>query len=1245
MNIYLFTTLLFLLYHDNLFVQCQRQSSKKRQTASSSSPSSSDSSSDRVRRGAASASGGGGGGGTTTAEYEMDFLGETDITARDSLICPTFCPHRNYLTEEAVFHYWSGEMKLASACACHALKKNFQDQLARAILISLRSSPMIEKEDLPDQTLPLLNPQRYALSWEILGPINVGKLELDGDPTFDSMEFRKKFHGDLGRYLLAMRKNVTVGSDLVPQGEIHWQKATMQQNGQVDVHFPISWNDLVQGLSTLAVYELQGWARATHYIAKSGVYLIDCQGTHTVYLHNDDQTRLFVGDVYHARHVRATMELKAGLLGVFLPLRVSLQTAFRCEVQPAPEAVVAYTTDEVPYIVELPSSSPLGGGGGGGMGYLLSGVFAVRIYNPFPQAITLEYAVEKPFGIEGDWIVREAVVWEEEVVEGLAPRHTSIAPGQILSLPLTLIQTSSSSSSLPPRLPCRSEKITFRLTFHPSKGPSSQVNVEVGCRRLGQAWPFTFVDHDASVAQAALLLPIEVASPPITAEKVRRLTEEAASITTQGSGATGGGGEKKGGKARGSRSRTAAPASSPSATSTLDTSSSLSATTASNTTTSSSSYPLAISLHGSGISALSHAEAHKVMLPGSQDYTFGLLGYYLLAPSRFGAHNWESTGYLTAYHSMITLPRLLGKAAQITDLALPRVDADGGRGLVSGHSMGGHGAWLLATHHPGAFTCAAPLGSWIKKEEYGQGNAFYTLDISSSYSTPRLRQLLAMGMVENHVDQLVANLQGGVDVFQRVGSHDLSTHPWYSRRMHRLLTSQGVSSRLEEVVAKQHWWWDTVSPNDGGVVNDATMRLFYASCLAKTMTPNTTTSTGGSDSDNGSGSGSGSGGDKGSGRCGERSMTIVTYNPAMHQGLCGNRILQQHHVLDLSSLNIALTRKAAGGEVVCVVKTVNVRRLVLNRVRGSICANATHLKVNNNPLLLLLPFPAHEEQGSSSKGGVEVCIRSSDSRGEICPGPINPLAEKMLTTSGPLRHVAHRPVVIVYGTPSQLPLRRAMRDLAIYLANSYYAAHHSYVPVFSDIDFRMSTFQKRPLLPNLILIGDPQTNRMWKWMQNDSSISPLTYRLPADLVMHGGYRERGQQQQQEEEEEEEEEEKTGFSLANETFSRADHGLVFTFPIHRPPSSSSSSSSSHASYDSVAMGVGLHGNSPRAYLHLSRLLWPVIPPMVRPPFSLYLPDYLVVDEEVWAKGPGGLQLAGYWDSDWQIDERTAYYRPS
>jgi hypothetical protein len=36
---------------------------------------------------------------------------------------------------------------------------------------------------------------------------------------------------------------------------------------------------------------------------------------------------------------------------------------------------------------------------------------------------------------------------------------------------------------------------------------------------------------------------------------------------------------------------------------------------------------------------------------------------------------------------------------------------------------------------------------------------------------------------------------------------------------------------MEEVEGKAHWWWDTKVPNDGGVLNDGTMREFYASCL------------------------------------------------------------------------------------------------------------------------------------------------------------------------------------------------------------------------------------------------------------------------------------------------------------------------------------------------------------------------------------------------------------------------------
>ena len=45
--------------------------------------------------------------------------------------------------------------------------------------------------------------------------------------------------------------------------------------------------------------------------------------------------------------------------------------------------------------------------------------------------------------------------------------------------------------------------------------------------------------------------------------------------------------------------------------------------------------------------------------------------------------------------------------------------------LFLGHSMGGHGAWHLATHFPDKALALVTLAGWIKKEEYGDSNLFF----------------------------------------------------------------------------------------------------------------------------------------------------------------------------------------------------------------------------------------------------------------------------------------------------------------------------------------------------------------------------------------------------------------------------------------------------------------------------------------------------------------------------------------
>ena len=45
--------------------------------------------------------------------------------------------------------------------------------------------------------------------------------------------------------------------------------------------------------------------------------------------------------------------------------------------------------------------------------------------------------------------------------------------------------------------------------------------------------------------------------------------------------------------------------------------------------------------------------------------------------------------------------------------------------LFEGHSMGGHGAWHLATHFPDRALAVIALAGWNRKEDYGDSNLFF----------------------------------------------------------------------------------------------------------------------------------------------------------------------------------------------------------------------------------------------------------------------------------------------------------------------------------------------------------------------------------------------------------------------------------------------------------------------------------------------------------------------------------------
>jgi len=97
-----------------------------------------------------------------------------------------------------------------------------------------------------------------------------------------------------------------------------------------------------------------------------------------------------------------------------------------------------------------------------------------------------------------------------------------------------------------------------------------------------------------------------------------------------------------------------------------------------------------LSLHGASVEASSQAAAYQ-----RKSWA------HVVAPTNrrpFG-FDWEDWGRLDAL--------------EVLDIARRRLGSDPQRQWLTGHSMGGHGAWQLGVHHPDLFAAVAPSAGWI----------------------------------------------------------------------------------------------------------------------------------------------------------------------------------------------------------------------------------------------------------------------------------------------------------------------------------------------------------------------------------------------------------------------------------------------------------------------------------------------------------------------------------------------------
>lgn len=182
---------------------------------------------------------------------------------------------------------------------------------------------------------------------------------------------------------------------------------------------------------------------------------------------------------------------------------------------------------------------------------------------------------------------------------------------------------------------------------------------------------------------------------------------------------------------------------------------------------------LVLSLHGAGVEAQGQAESYA-----PKDWC------HIVAPTNrrpFG-FDWEDWGRLDAL--------------DVLSEASTRLGTDPTRTCLTGHSMGGHGAWLLGAMNANTFAAVAPIAGWCDFWSYGKawqpaaGNA--------------VEELLARAANTSRTPLVLENLKGrGVYVLH--GDADENVPVAEARAMRDRLDELGAEIVYEERPGVGHW--------------------------------------------------------------------------------------------------------------------------------------------------------------------------------------------------------------------------------------------------------------------------------------------------------------------------------------------------------------------------------------------------------------------------------------------------------
>lgn len=189
---------------------------------------------------------------------------------------------------------------------------------------------------------------------------------------------------------------------------------------------------------------------------------------------------------------------------------------------------------------------------------------------------------------------------------------------------------------------------------------------------------------------------------------------------------------------------------------------------------------LFLSVHGAEVQAINQARAYKYK-------DWGVLA----APTnrRPRGFNWEDWGRLDAL--------------EVLNIATAEFKPDPERIYLTGHSMGGHGTWILGATFPGKWAAIAPCSGYPTLMGYGSADGL--IPDSPKNNT---EQILLRASNPSNTFKLANNYKAG-GVYILHGDSDRVVSVDYARQMKKILADFHPDFSYYEYPGGEHWYGDT----------------------------------------------------------------------------------------------------------------------------------------------------------------------------------------------------------------------------------------------------------------------------------------------------------------------------------------------------------------------------------------------------------------------------------------------------